>query len=66
MDYHRFTFTEVDRILNTFSKHKIFLPDGNGYGGVFWLVLTFFSDLKGTQTYGASYLNVLTPCLRSP
>lgn len=42
MDYHRFTFSEVDRILEAFSEHKIFLPDGNGYGGVFWLVLTFF------------------------
>lgn len=42
MDYHRFTFTEIDRILKSFSEHKIFLPDSNGYGGVFWLVLTLF------------------------
>jgi SAM-dependent methyltransferase len=46
MDYHRFTFAELDRILRIFSEHKIFLPDGNGYGGVLWLVLTSFKIYK--------------------
>ncbi len=45
-DYHRFTFTEIDRILQRFSQHKILLADGNGYGGVIWLVLTFFQIAK--------------------
>lgn len=43
MDYHRFTFTELDRMLNIFSEHRLFLPDGNGYGGVLWQVLTFYT-----------------------
>lgn len=42
MDYHRFTFSEVDRLLSVFREHKLFLPDGNGYGGVFWQILTFY------------------------
>ncbi len=42
MDFHRFTFSEVNRILKSFSKHKLFLPDGKGYGGVFWQTLTFY------------------------
>jgi SAM-dependent methyltransferase len=42
MDYHRFTFTEVDRMLSVFNERKIFLPDGYGYGGVFWQVVTCY------------------------
>jgi SAM-dependent methyltransferase len=42
MDYHRFTFTEVDRMLKCFSKHFIFLPDSYGYGGVLSEVLSFY------------------------
>jgi SAM-dependent methyltransferase len=42
MDYHRFTFTEVDRMLGAFSGRKLFLPDGLGYGGVFWQLMTFY------------------------
>jgi SAM-dependent methyltransferase len=41
MDYHRFTHWELDRMLSVFSKHRLFLPDGNGYGGVLWQILTF-------------------------
>jgi SAM-dependent methyltransferase len=42
-DYHRFTFTEVERMLNKFSEVKVFTrgPKLSGYGYVFWLVLTF-------------------------
>ncbi len=46
MDYHRFTYAELDRILSVFSENKIFLPDRNGYGGVLWLVLTLFQITK--------------------
>ena len=41
MDYHRFTFTEVARMLEKFSEVKIFTPGVNsGYGYVIWSVLT--------------------------
>jgi len=45
-DYHRFTYAEVDRMLSIFREYKVFLPDGNGYGGVLWLVLTLFQITK--------------------
>ena len=45
-DHHRFTFAEVDRMTGDFSDRKIMLPDGNGYGGVMWLLLTFFQIAK--------------------
>jgi len=44
MDYHRFTYTEVARMLENFSELKIFSPGGKtgcqGFGSVFWYVLT--------------------------
>ena len=41
MDYHRFTFTEVARMLERFREVKIFTPGVNsGYGYVIWSVLT--------------------------
>ena len=46
MDYHRFTFTELERMLRSFREYKLFLPDGNGYGGVLWQVLTFYQISK--------------------
>lgn len=46
MDYHRFTLTELDRMLRRFREYKLFLPDGNGYGGVLWQVLTFYQISK--------------------
>lgn len=60
MDYHRFTFTEVDRLLSVFDKHKLFLPNGNGYGEVFWEVLTFYQIEKFP-----SILNLLSKCVNS-
>jgi len=40
-DYHRFTFTEVARMLNRFSDVKIFIPgEYDGFGWVFWYVVT--------------------------
>lgn len=40
-DHHRFTITEVGRILSVFSDYRLFLPDSMGYGGVLWQLLTF-------------------------
>lgn len=42
-DYHRFTFTEVERMLEKFSEVKVFTRGRklSGYGFVFWQVLTF-------------------------
>ena len=45
MDHHRY-FCELDRMLSIFSEHKLFLPDGNGYGGVLWQMLTFYQIQK--------------------
>jgi SAM-dependent methyltransferase len=42
MDYHRFTFSELDRLLSEFEEYRIFLPDEKGYGGVLWQLLTFY------------------------
>jgi len=53
MDYHRFTFTELDRMLRAFREYKLFLPDGNGYGGVLWQVLTFYQISKFPRLWHA-------------
>jgi SAM-dependent methyltransferase len=53
MDYHRFTFTELERMLRIFREYKLFLPDGNGYGGVLWQVLTFYQISKVPKLWGA-------------
>ena len=29
-----------------FREYRLFLPDGNGYGGVLWQVLTFYQISK--------------------
>lgn len=40
-DYHRFTFTEVARMLGDFSQVKIFVPgEWDGFGWVFWHLVT--------------------------
>jgi len=57
MDYHRFTHWELDRILSIFSEHKLFLPDGNGYGGVLWQVLTLHEIYKFPKLW-----NFLSKC----
>ena len=42
MDHHRFTFTEMHRMLGQFSEVRIFLPEAeSGYGYVFWYITTF-------------------------
>ncbi|MBD2212405.1 methyltransferase domain-containing protein [Nostoc linckia FACHB-104] len=44
MDYHRFTYAEVARMLEKFSELKIFSPGGSsgcqGFGYVFWYIIT--------------------------
>jgi SAM-dependent methyltransferase len=57
MDYHRFTYWELDRMLCIFSQHKLFLPDGNGYGGVLWQVLTLHQIYKFPRLW-----NFLSKC----
>jgi len=42
VDYHRFTFAELGRVLAVFDEHRICLPDNKGYGGVIWQLLTFY------------------------
>lgn len=42
MDYHRFTFTEVARLVEGYSERRLFVCDGLGYGGVLSLMLSFF------------------------
>ncbi|MBW4675316.1 MAG: class I SAM-dependent methyltransferase [Desmonostoc geniculatum HA4340-LM1] len=47
MDYHRFTFTEVARMLGKFSEIKILCPgDAQGFGFVFWYILTISNISK--------------------
>jgi len=42
MDYHRFTITEVARMLDGFSEVKVFTPgDPSGYGYVVWHTLSY-------------------------
>ncbi len=33
-------------MLRIFPEYRLFLPDGNGYGGVLWQVLTFYQISK--------------------
>jgi SAM-dependent methyltransferase len=40
-DHHRFTFTELARLMDGYADFRICLADGNGYGGVLTEVLTF-------------------------
>ncbi|MBD2516992.1 methyltransferase domain-containing protein [Nostoc sp. FACHB-973] len=47
MDYHRFTFTEIARMLGKFSEIKIFCPgDAQGFGFVFWYIITITNISK--------------------
>lgn len=41
MDFHRFTITEVARMIDGFSEAKVFLPTLGGYGAVLAHVLSF-------------------------
>lgn len=41
MDYHRFTITEVKRMLSDFSEVKVFAPQNGGYGWVLLYVMTY-------------------------
>jgi SAM-dependent methyltransferase len=42
MDYHRFTFVEIDGMLDRFAERRLFLADDKGYGGTVWQVLTLY------------------------
>jgi SAM-dependent methyltransferase len=62
MDYHRFTITEVARMLDRFSETKIFVSERqSGYGYVFWSVLTYarINRLPRLHFFLASATNVI-------
>lgn len=42
MDFHRFTFTEVARLVEGYSERRLFVSDATGYGGVLALVASLF------------------------
>jgi SAM-dependent methyltransferase len=42
MDYHRFTFSEVARLVEGYSERRLFASDPLGYGGVLTLVCSLF------------------------
>jgi SAM-dependent methyltransferase len=53
MDYHRFTFTEVARMLGKFSQVKIFVPgETDGFGWIFWYVVTMTTVGKYKRLHG--------------
>lgn len=51
VDYHRYTFTEVDRMLRCFDKRKIFMTNDLGYGGVLWKMLTFYKGQYSNKIF---------------
>jgi predicted SAM-dependent methyltransferase len=59
MDYHRFTFAEVGRMLEKFSETKIFCPGGaQGFGFVLWYILTITNIRKFPKL--AEFLSKIT------
>jgi hypothetical protein len=47
MDYHRFTFTEVSRMLRRFSDVRLFMPGkSSGFGFVYWYILSFGTIMR--------------------
>jgi len=52
MDYHRFTFTEVARMLERFSEVKILAPGKeSGYGYVFWSMVSLTQISRFPQVH---------------
>jgi|LGVD01.1.fsa_nt_gb hypothetical protein len=52
VDYHRFTFTEVARMLNKFSEVKVFLAgESDGFGWVFWHLATMTTISRFTHLH---------------
>lgn len=43
MDFHRFTISELNRLMEgKFSEYRLFMPSEGGYGGVLWQMLTLY------------------------
>lgn len=62
IDHHRFTFTEVARMLEKFSEVKIFAPgNGDGFGWVSWYVMTMTTITKFRRLH--NILSKLTDAL---
>ena len=62
MDHHRFTFTEMFRMLNKFSEKKIIMPGKeSGYGYVFWYLntLSAIARLPRLHTVLARLFNLM-------
>lgn len=53
-DHHRFTFTELARLMEGYSDFRICLADGNGYGGVLSDVMTFHQLRKLPRAWAAA------------
>jgi hypothetical protein len=52
-DYHRFTFTEIARLMEGYSDFRLCLADATGYGGVLLEVLSFFQMHRLPRTWTA-------------
>lgn len=61
-DFHRFTFTELARIIERFDEKKILLPGrSSGFGYVVWFVLTYGMITKFPKIH--SFLSIFTNCI---
>lgn len=60
MDYHRFTVTEVARMLEDFTEVKVFLPDTGGYGWVLPFMLTYGQVTRFPRVHAAVALGLNT------
>ena len=60
-DHHRFTFTEVARLMAPYAEFRICLADGTGYGGVLLDVLSFHQAHRLHRTWiaAAAVVNAL-------
>ncbi|MDY6950998.1 MAG: methyltransferase domain-containing protein [Thermodesulfobacteriota bacterium] len=62
IDHHRFTFTEVVRMLEKFSEVRIFAPgNGDGFGWVSWYVITMTTITRFRRLH--NFLSKLTDAL---
>jgi SAM-dependent methyltransferase len=51
IDYGRFTFTGLIKLLDIFPEVKLFIPNKKGFGGVLWSVLTYYKIDKLPQMH---------------
>jgi hypothetical protein len=60
-DHHRFTFTEVARLMAPYAEFRLCLADSAGWGGVVLDVLTFHQAHRWYRPWlaGAAILNAM-------